>query len=694
MPRETPKELSFACEARFVAAAAADKDGPPKPPRFSMVAYTGGPMVVGSWMDPVILDLSGIDIPTQKLPIRRDHLRSQLVGHTESVEVKDGEVLAAGVISFDNDAARDVIVAARNGFPWQASVGASADVVEFLAAGKTATVNGNQVVGPLDIVRKSTLKEISFVDLGADSATSATVAARRAKEEEKMDEEKKQGGDAASQAKGTGAADPAVRAAADGGRGGQTVQAASSTEAILNAARQEQERAQNVRDLIAAAIERNKRLIDDPDMKSLAAKADTEKLSPQAVELALAKLSEKLALQAQRPGAPAVNVRSEPLNDAVLACAVLMSCGMSGDKLAKDRDFGENVVQAAWSRTRGRMGLHELIAASLQANGLRVEHGGEGIFRSLLQASYLLTQQALGIQAGFSTVSLPGILGTVGNKLLLDSFTQVATTYQELAQLSDFNNFLTYTQYRLTATGGYEKLGPSGELKHAKLGEESYTNRLETRGKMVTLKREDIVNDDLGALQQMFRLLGRDAGLELERATYDAFMESSDTVFTSGRANRLTSSALSLTTLQAADAALMMQQNENGDPIYAMGSRLVVPPALKALADAIYVSEKIVGSSEKPEANTMRGRAKPITSPFLQLSTGSRALAGASASTWYLFADPAMLPFLQVAFLQGKRQPTVETADAAFNTLGISMRSFFDFGVAVVDYRGANKSTA
>ena len=52
------------------------------------------------------------------------------------------------------------------------------------------------------------------------------------------------------------------------------------------------------------------------------------------------------------------------------------------------------------------------------------------------------------------------------------------------------------------------------------------------------------------------------------------------------------------------------------------------------------------------------------------------------------------MPFLQVAFLQGRRQPTVETADAEFNTLGMSMRGFFDFGVAVIDYRGANKSTA
>jgi len=296
------------------------------------------------------------------------------------------------------------------------------------------------------------------------------------------------------------------------------------------------------------------------------------------------------------------------------------------------------------------------------------------------------------VQAGFSTVNLATILGTVGNKLLLDSFTQVATTWQELCQVVDHNNFLTYTQARLTATGGFQKVAGNGELKHMSLGEETYTNRLDTRGRMLTLTRQQIINDDLGALQQLFRILGREAALALEEAVYDAFMESSDVIFTSARANRLTGSALSLTTLQAADAALMAQTNENGKPIYAMGSRLVVPPALKALAESLYVSEKIQSGNTagQPDANTMRGRLKPVCSPFLSLSS----LAGASATTWYTTCDPAMVPFIQVAFLQGKRAPTVETSDAQFNTLGMQMRGYHDFGVAVVDYRGANKNTA
>jgi hypothetical protein len=61
---------------------------------------------------------------------------------------------------------------------------------------------------------------------------------------------------------------------------------------------------------------------------------------------------------------------------------------------------------------------------------------------------------------------------------------------------------------------------------------------------------------------------------------------------------------------------------------------------------------------------------------------------GYSALKWYLLADPQDLPAIEIVFLNGNEQPTVETADADFNTLGIRMRGFHDFGVAKQEYRG------
>jgi hypothetical protein len=44
---------------------------------------------------------------------------------------------------------------------------------------------------------------------------------------------------------------------------------------------------------------------------------------------------------------------------------------------------------------------------------------------------------------------------------------------------------------------------------------------------------------------------------------------------------------------------------------------------------------------------------------------------------------------MEVGFLNGQRAPTVEQADADFDTLGIQVRGYFDFGVSKGESRAA-----
>ncbi|NLF07898.1 MAG: hypothetical protein GX594_07960 [Pirellulaceae bacterium] len=43
--------------------------------------------------------------------------------------------------------------------------------------------------------------------------------------------------------------------------------------------------------------------------------------------------------------------------------------------------------------------------------------------------------------------------------------------------------------------------------------------------------------------------------------------------------------------------------------------------------------------------------------------------------------------------MNGIENPTIEQADADFNTLGIQFRGYLDFGVCQIDKAGAVKST-
>jgi len=42
---------------------------------------------------------------------------------------------------------------------------------------------------------------------------------------------------------------------------------------------------------------------------------------------------------------------------------------------------------------------------------------------------------------------------------------------------------------------------------------------------------------------------------------------------------------------------------------------------------------------------------------------------------------------IEVAFLNGQESPTIETADADFNVLGIKLRGYHDLGCALQDPR-------
>ena len=107
--RKPPEQLQLTAQMEITAAADAG-DGAAKLPRFSMIAYTGGPMRIAGWRYPVVLDLAGLAIPRQNAPVREAH--GARVGHAESIRVEDGKLLATGVISCTGQVAREVVDAA------------------------------------------------------------------------------------------------------------------------------------------------------------------------------------------------------------------------------------------------------------------------------------------------------------------------------------------------------------------------------------------------------------------------------------------------------------------------------------------------------------------------------------------------------------------------------------------------------
>jgi hypothetical protein len=112
---------------------------------------------------------------------------------------------------------------------------------------------------------------------------------------------------------------------------------------------------------------------------------------------------------------------------------------------------------------------------------------------------------------------------------------------------------------------------------------------------------------------------------------------------------------------------------------------LLHPPELKTIADTLYTATNI-SAVKTSDANVHANKYRPVSVPQLSEST----FTGYSATAWYLFG--AWLKPMTVSFLNGNQTPIVETADADFNTLGVQMRGYHDFGCDQAEYLSGVKS--
>ncbi len=135
----------------------------------------------------------------------------------------------------------------------------------------------------------------------------------------------------------------------------------------------------------------------------------------------------------------------------------------------------------------------------------------------------------------------------------------------------------------------------------------------------------------------------------------------------------------------------MDQVDSDGKPIGVLPAILLVPTALSALGSQLFKSLELrdtTAATKFPVANPHQGKFRVEVSRYL----GNASYPGNSTKAFYLLSDPNDLPVIEVAFLNGQESPTIETADADFNVLGVQMRGYHDFGVALQDPRGGVKT--
>jgi hypothetical protein len=350
-----------------------------------------------------------------------------------------------------------------------------------------------------------------------------------------------------------------------------------------------------------------------------------------------------------------------------------------------EKQFDDQTLQYATIVSRTASGLKELIHVAAQANGYRGA-SNFNIDRDVQAAAFGMNSRGISA-AGFSTFSLPNTLASTANKFLREGWNAVDQTPLRIAAIRSVSDFKQITTVSLTGGFQFEKLSPAGEIPHAAPGELTYTNQADTYGIMFAVTRKDYINDDLGALTAVPRKIGRGGMLKLNDIFWTEFLNNSS-FFTSGRANVNEGVAdITIGGLDATETIFNNQTDADGKPLGAMAQILLVPTALKNKALALMDPQGRVTSGATGgliDSNVFAGRFRVESSPYMS----NTAYTGYSAAAWYMLADPNDIPVIEIAALNGRVEPTVETADTDFNTLGFQMRGYSDVGVNLQEYRG------
>jgi len=692
--------------------AAPGEGGEKKQPTFEILAYTGGLFkpYYPYWPVPVVVDLAGIKA-AEPVAVLLDHYQGAIVGQSTKVAISQGTqggISLEGIVTGDtenpDDPAHKVVLHARNGFKWKASVGISDERYERVEAGQTVAVNGREFAGPCYVMRAGTLVEVSLLSVGADKNAGAKVAAGSAGEMEMdfhdwlkakgfdpadlKDKQRdallkifkaEQGGEEtpAGDDPPTGDTPPASGKRKSGAKGGSTRTVIGGDDPFAHIKHEESRKSS----LQAAAVKfatENPTLVEE--VQQLLAAAIAESTTEEMFDLQLFRVRGQSVAPDNRLRASNDPAADPSTRDKIFEAGLCLAGGLANI----EKHFEPRIVEAADKRWRHRLGLGEFLLHAGRT------HGFSGLSHRdvdpLLRAAF----PPAGVRAaGPSTMDVSGILSNVANKFIVDHFNAVDSTIRRISGRRTVTDFKQITSYSLSGDFTYIKVAPGGELKHGTLGETPYTNQADTYGRMFAIDRRDIINDDLGAFMAINKRLGRGGALALNDIGWALFMNNTG-FFTAGRLNydEGADTALGLDSLTAAEALFLTQKDPDGKPLGLMPAILLTPAALKRRAMQLMNSTEIRQQDTSATVsfgtnNTFQGAYRVESTPYLQ----NAAFTGYSALKWYLLANPDDMAVLELAFLNGVDRPTVESAQADFNVLGIQLRGFFDFGFGLQEYR-------
>jgi len=298
-------------------------------------------------------------------------------------------------------------------------------------------------------------------------------------------------------------------------------------------------------------------------------------------------------------------------------------------------------------------------------------------------ADKLFQSRAMGGLIGHHPDDFTNLLANNIGKSLQVGYVEAPETWQQWCRVGSLQDFKTANRPVMSTFGDLDDITDDKEYKYGTFSDRQETIVLKTFGKLFSISRTAIINDDQNAFSDIPRHMGRAAARMVGDEVYsilttNANLSDAVALFAAGHSNLTDSgTAPTVAALNSAYTLMATQTDPAGNTLNLLARYIIIPAALWGTTRTLLTSSLTPGGSNN-DNNIWQASLEQVTEPRLDAD---------SAVKWYLAASPMAVGTVEVGFLNGQQSPYLEQQDG-FTRDGAIYKVRLDVGAAPLDHRG------
>ncbi|MBQ1481332.1 MAG: Clp protease ClpP [Sphingomonas sp.] len=303
----------------------------------------------------------------------------------------------------------------------------------------------------------------------------------------------------------------------------------------------------------------------------------------------------------------------------------------------------------------------------------------------------LIVRQAMTSQGAVitqTTSDFPVLFENAIHRVLQAAYATTPDTWTRFCGTGTVVDFRDHSRYLRGSFGALDNVNEAGEFKNKPIPDLAKEKiRATTKGNIINLSRQAIVNDDMEVFSGLAVDLGRAAKLTIEIDVYallnsNPVMNDGKPLFDAAHGNLAASGTPpTVVAFDAIRVAMASQKDISGNEF------LDIRPAIGLFPIGLGGSARIVNGSQYDPDSVNKLQRPNIVNGMLENIVDTPRLTG---SAYYLFADPNIAPAIEVVFLNGVTEPFTDSQDG-WRVDGVEWKVRHDYGVGAVNYRSAYK---